>query len=76
VGQSFFGYVNGRRADALMAALADPGKADRGVLDLAFDVGFSSKSTLNSVFKKHTGTTPTAFRARALAQESAVKSPG
>jgi AraC-like DNA-binding protein len=76
VGKSFFVYVNGRRADALMEALADPGKADRGVLDLALEVGFSSKSTLNDFFKKHTGTTPTAFRARALAQKSAAKSHG
>jgi AraC-like DNA-binding protein len=76
VGKSFFVYVNGRRADALMAALADPRNAQRGVLDLGFEVGFSSKSTLNSFFKKHTSTTPTTFRARALAQKSAAKSHG
>jgi len=76
VGKSFFAYVNGRRADALMAALADPRNADRSVLDLAFEAGFSSKSTLNSFFKRHTGTTPTAFRARALAPESPEKSHG
>lgn len=76
IGKSFFVYVNAHRADALMAALADPRKTDRGVLDLAFEVGFSSKSTLNSFFKKHTGTTPTEFRARALAQKSVVKSHG
>jgi AraC-like DNA-binding protein len=46
------------------------------VLDLGFEVGFSSKSTLNSFFKKHTSTTPTTFRARALAQRSAAKSHG
>jgi AraC-like DNA-binding protein len=75
-GKSFFVYVNGHRADALMAALADARKADRGVLDLAFEVGFSSKSALNSFFKKHTCTTPTEFRARALAKKSVVKSHG
>ncbi len=75
-GKSFFTYVNGHRAEALIAALADPRNADRGVLDLAFEVGFSSKSTLNSFFKKHTGTTPTALRARALAQKSDEKSHG
>lgn len=76
VGKSFFVYVNGRRVEALMTALADPRNAQRGVLDLGFEVGFSSKSTLNSFFKKHTSTTPTAFRARALAQKSATKSHG
>jgi AraC-like DNA-binding protein len=76
VRKSFFVYVNGRRADALIAAFAEPRNADRGVLDLAFEVGFSSKSSLNSFFKKHTGTTPTGFRAQALAQKSAMKSHG
>jgi len=76
IGKSFFVYVNGHRADALMAAFADPRNADRGVLDLAFEVGFSSKSTLNSFFKRHTGTTPTAFRTRALSQKPAAKSHG
>jgi AraC-like DNA-binding protein len=75
-GRSFFAYVNGRRADALMAALADPRKSERGVLELAFEVGFSSKSTLNSFFKKHTGATPTEFRARALTKKSVEKSHG
>jgi AraC-like DNA-binding protein len=74
--KSFFVYVNGHRADALMAALAERRHADRSVLDLGFEVGFSSKSTLNSFFKRHTGTTPTGFRARALAQKSALKSHG
>lgn len=64
VGKSFFAYVNAYRAEALKEALADPGRSGRGVLELAFEVGFSSKSTLNSSFKKHTGMTPTEFRAR------------
>lgn len=76
VGKSFFTYVNGRRADALMAALADPRNANRSVLDLALEAGFSSKSTLNSFFKSHTGATPTAFRARALSRKSPEKSHG
>lgn len=65
VGRSFFAYVNAYRAEALKEALADPGRSGRGVLELAFEVGFSSKSTLNSSFKKHTGMTPTEFRTRA-----------
>ncbi|MBS2016340.1 MAG: AraC family transcriptional regulator [Deltaproteobacteria bacterium] len=63
VGKSFFVYVNTFRAEALMTLLADPARSGRTVLELAFEVGFNSKSTLNSFFKKHTGTTPTAFRA-------------
>jgi AraC-like DNA-binding protein len=74
VGKSFFVFVNGYRAEALMEALADPSRAGRGVLDLAFEVGFASKSTLNAFFKRHTGTTPTAYRARARATTIAAKS--
>ena len=49
-------YLNTYRVEALEAALRDPAKAARGVLELAFEVGFSSKSTVNSFFKKVTGT--------------------
>ncbi|MGE5048516.1 MAG: helix-turn-helix domain-containing protein [Deltaproteobacteria bacterium] len=60
--KSFFVFVNSYRAEALMAALADPAQRQRGVLDLALDAGFNSKSTLNSFFKRHTGLTPSEFR--------------
>jgi AraC-like DNA-binding protein len=65
IGKSFFVYVNTYRAAALQEALADPSKSERGVLELALEVGFSSKSTLNASFKKQTAMTPTEFRAHA-----------
>ena len=61
--RSFYVFVNSYRAEELMAALADPAQRRRGVLDLALDAGFNSKSTLNSFFKRHTGLTPSEFRA-------------
>ncbi len=73
VGKSFFVYVNTFRAEDLKAALVDPSSAGRGVLELAFEVGFSSKSTLNSFFKKHTGMTPTEFRSRSQRSKSQEK---
>lgn len=74
IGKSFFVFVNTYRAEALKAALTDASKAGRGVLELAFDVGFSSKSTVNSFFKKHTGMTPTEFRAQAPSAKSSQNS--
>lgn len=65
IGKSFFVFVNSYRAEALKRNLSDPSRSGRGVLELALEVGFNSKSTLNSFFKKHTGMTPTEFRARA-----------
>jgi len=61
--KSFYAFVNSYRAEELMAALSDPGKGGRGVLELAMDAGFNSKSTLNAFFKRYTGVTPTEFRA-------------
>ena len=60
--KSFFVFVNSYRTEALMAALADPAQRHRGVLDLALEAGFNSKSTLNSFFKRYTGRTPSEFR--------------
>jgi AraC-like DNA-binding protein len=64
VGHSFFVFVNRHRAEALKRALADASRSEQGVLELAIEVGFNSKSTVNSFFKKHTGMTPTEFRGR------------
>ncbi len=60
--KSFFVFVNSCRTEELMAALADPAQGHRGVLELALEAGFNSKSTLNSFFKRYTGLTPSEFR--------------
>jgi AraC-like DNA-binding protein len=46
-------------------ALADSGQNSRGVLEIALEAGFNSKSTLNSFFKRETGLTPTEYRSQA-----------
>jgi AraC-like DNA-binding protein len=76
IGKNFFVFVNTYRAEALKSALADPSSLERGVLDLAFEAGFSSKSTLNASFKKLTGMTPTEFRGRAQAPKIPENSRG
>lgn len=60
--KSFYFFVNSHRAEELMAALDDPARSHRGVLELALEAGFNSKSALNSFFKRYTGVTPTEFR--------------
>jgi len=62
--KSFFVFVNSYRTEELMRALSDPRQRDRGVLELALEAGFNSKSTLNSFFKRYTGLTPSEFRMR------------
>jgi len=76
IGKNFFVFVNTYRAEALKSALADPSSSERGVLELAFEAGFSSKSTLNASFKKLTGMTPTEFRGHAQAPKIPENSRG
>ena len=58
----FFDFVNEYRIDKAKQFLTDPEKEDFTVLEILYDVGFNSKSSFNTAFKKHTGITPTQFR--------------
>lgn len=57
--RNFYDYVNGWRARAAAVALQ---ASDASVLSICEDVGFNSKSTFNSAFRKEIGVTPTAYR--------------
>lgn len=59
-GQNFYNFVNNFRIEFVCERL----KMDKDIklLDLGLNAGFSSKSTFNSVFKKHTGLTPSQYR--------------
>lgn len=63
-GCNFWEYINRQRVEAARAHLADPADA-RTILDIAWDCGFTSKSTFNAAFKRQVGTTPSAYRRRA-----------
>lgn len=60
---NFWGYINRLRIEAARACLAD-GDDARTVLDIAYDCGFTSKSTFNAAFKRQTGETPSGYRRR------------
>jgi transcriptional regulator GlxA family with amidase domain len=42
--------------------LSDPKYSHYSMLGIAFECGFSSKSTFNSVFKQITGKTPSEYK--------------
>ncbi|AUX47748.1 uncharacterized protein SOCE26_092720 [Sorangium cellulosum] len=65
-GKSFHDVVNLARVEELKRRLVDRGLSAEKILALGMDCGFSSKSTLNANFKKHTGLTPTQFRDQVL----------
>lgn len=66
LGQHFFDFVNGFRIRKAMEILSDPNKKEYTVLEILYDVGFNSKSSFNTAFKKHTRLTPTEYRLKHL----------
>ena len=62
-GRNFNDYINSLRIEDVCAMMRDDTRsgARRRVIDLAFTAGFSSKSVFNTVFKRETGQTPSAF---------------
>ncbi|SDS54274.1 transcriptional regulator, AraC family [Polaribacter sp. KT25b] len=60
--QHFFDFVNEYRIKDAMEILKNPSKKEFTVLEILYEVGFNSKSSFNTAFKKHTNLTPTQFR--------------
>jgi len=62
LGVHFFDFINGYRIKkAQHLLLAQPRQS---VLQILYAVGFNSKSSFNTAFKKQSGLTPSAFRAQ------------
>ncbi|ATL42245.1 AraC family transcriptional regulator [Elizabethkingia sp. HX WHF] len=62
----FFDFVNEYRIEKAMQILKDPSQKELTVLEILYQVGFNSKSSFNTSFKKYTGKTPTDYRKEAL----------
>jgi AraC-like DNA-binding protein len=60
-GSNFVDYVHTFRANIAMSLLLDNGESVTGI---AYRSGFNSIETFNRVFKKVTGSTPSAFRSK------------
>lgn len=61
-GQSFSDFINFYRVEEVKKMFLDPTKKHYSILAISEEAGFSSKSSFNSVFKKHTSQTPSEFR--------------
>ncbi|WKD48204.1 helix-turn-helix domain-containing protein [Microbulbifer spongiae] len=66
-GCNFFEFVNQYRIEEAKARLADPACEGQTVLEIMLAVGFNTKGTFNTLFKKRVGMTPTEFRFRSRA---------
>jgi AraC-like DNA-binding protein len=60
--QSFFDFVNSHRVEEAKKMLRNPASNNLTMLAIAYEVGFSSKSTFNSVFKKYVNMTPSKYK--------------
>lgn len=66
IGQHFFDFVNEYRIQKAIKILENSSKKEYTIQEIMFEVGFNSKSSFNTAFKKHTGLTPTDYRKRSL----------
>ena len=59
--KNFYDFVNQYRVEEFKQRAQLPENKHLNILAIALDSGFNSKSSFNSVFKKHTQVTPTQF---------------
>lgn len=62
IGKHFFDFINEYRIKEAQRILVDPQQKQLTVLEILYQVGFNSKSSFNTAFKKYSGTTPTQYR--------------
>jgi AraC-like DNA-binding protein len=58
---NFKDFINHFRVEEFKKALLNPKNEHRNILAIAHDSGFSSKSSFNHIFKKHTSMTPSEY---------------
>lgn len=66
LGKNFFNFINEYRVEEVKKRLLDSKFEHLTIVAIAFDSGFNSKSTFNSIFKQQTGNTPSKWRAEEL----------
>jgi len=62
LGCNFYDFVNKYRVEDVKQLMVNPKYKDYTIIAIAFEAGFPSKSTFNTVFKKFTGLTPSEYR--------------
>jgi len=62
LGVNFLDFINGYRVKTAQEMLRDANWSHYTIISIAYEAGFNSKSTFYSVFKKHTGLTPSTYR--------------
>jgi len=60
--QNFFEFINHYRIEEAKRLLTNPKDKKITVLEVMYEVGFNSKSSFNTIFKKSTGFTPSQYK--------------
>ncbi|MBN2103157.1 helix-turn-helix transcriptional regulator [bacterium] len=60
--RNFYDFVNRYRIQTSQKYFQDPEKKDMTILEILYEVGFNSKASFNTAFKRYTGMTPTHYR--------------
>lgn len=60
--QNFSEFINAYRIEMAKERLKNPKDPKETVLEVMYEVGFNSKSSFNTLFKKSTGLTPTEYK--------------
>lgn len=60
--KNFYDFVNFYRVEEFKERIKKPEYENYSLLAVAFDSGFSSKTSFNSIFKKYTNTTPSEYK--------------
>lgn len=69
IGKHFFDFINEYRIRKAMSILENPLKKNLTVLEILYQVGFNSKSSFNTAFKKYSTLTPIEYRKRSLSSQ-------
>lgn len=69
IGKHFFDFINEYRIQKAMSILENPLHENKTVLEILYEVGFNSKSSFNTAFKKYSNLTPIEYRKKALADK-------
>lgn len=59
---NFFEYINILRIEEAKQLLISADKKSMNIIEIAYKVGFSTKNTFNTAFRRITGVTPTEYR--------------
>lgn len=62
IGKTFYDFINSYRINEVKFLIEQDSNNKFNLIHHAFEAGFSSKSSFNSVFKKYEGVTPSEFR--------------